>query len=143
MLAWLPPSQRRAASARIGTPDHHHPNYQGDGGKGGRETLPTYRAEGSRRPRPSGKSRLGRPDTTHRKGSPSSYRVPSSRVGRGLKAARPPGKLTPRSPQPSRAGLARASRGARRPAGDVALRLPLAGSRPVLADDPPEAPEES
>ena len=61
--------------------------------------MPTYRAEGSRSPRPSGKSRLGRPDPRHRKVI--SEFLPCAqlcagrpRVGKGLKAALPPGKLT-------------------------------------------------
>ena len=56
--------------------------------------MPTYRAEGSRSPRPSGKSRLGRPDPRHRKVI--SEFLPCAqlcagrpRVGKGLKAALP------------------------------------------------------
>lgn len=104
--------------------------------------MPTYRAEGSRSPRPSGKSRLGRPDPTHRKVI--SEFLPCAqlcagrpRVGKGLKAALPPGKLTApasrlaRPPAELGSGAQVAALGARRPAGDVALRLPPADSRPV------------
>lgn len=104
--------------------------------------MPTYQAEGSRSLRQSGKSQLGRPNPTHRKVI--SEFLPCAqlcagcpRVGKGLKAAPPPGKLMApasrlaRPPAELGSGAQVAALGARRGTWLSACLPPAPGQRPA------------
>lgn len=123
-------SRRRAASTRTGTPDYHP---QLTGRRRERRARNCANLPGRGKPEPPASQEIAAQtvNPTHRKVI--SEFLPCAqlcafwcpRVGKGLELPRRRGNswlsFTPRAP--SRAGLGRTGRGARRPAGDVALRL--------------------
>lgn len=133
----------------VRTHDHHHPlpNQRGTQGKKGlRLCRPTRRREAGV-PR-AGREIAARPARAEAPQAISAtlWCADSAPGAQGVGRERScPDPASPRLglhgsralQQPRRAGPGRAARGAPRPAGDVALRLPLAPR------DPPETPEES
>lgn len=137
VLPGLPQLHGRAASARMGTHDHHQPHYQGAQAKEGGSVCASQPGRRKPEPRgPSGKSRLGGQDLTPKE------RFGDFTVRRDRRRERGGWEETkgwPRGCPATREAAAPASRLARpqkprraapgRRAGDVALRLRLRPAR--------------